>query len=98
MSFSCEPLFLKRLMRTDEKFLLLPPLSGRRRKFDPKPRQAVSSPGFLTASFNASASFDAQTERAGLEMCLTVREQTVGWETLLEAELGTDVVVLCSEA
>ena len=72
-------------MRTDDKFLLLPPLTGRRRKFDPKPnrsRLAVASPGFLTTSFNASASFDAQTERAGLRMCLTVREPTVGWRTL----------------
>ena len=44
MSSACEPLFLKRLMRTDGKFLLLPPLSRRCRKFDPKPdssRQAV---------------------------------------------------------
>ena len=49
--------------------------------------------GLLTASFNASASFDAQTERAGLGMCLTVREPTVGWETLLDA----DVVVLLVE-
>ena len=76
------------------------PLSGRRRKFDPKAnrsRQAVSSPGFLTASFNASASFNAQTERAGLGMCFTVREPTVGWETILEAGFGTDVVVLLVE-
>ena len=32
--FSCEPLFLKQLMRTDDKFLLLPHLSERHRKFD----------------------------------------------------------------
>ena len=30
-------------------------------------------------------------------MCLTVRESTVGWETLLEAGFVTDVVVLLVE-
>ena len=49
------------------------------------------------ASFNASASLDTQTERFGLGMCLTVREPTVGWETLLEAGLKADVVVLLVE-
>ena len=51
----------------------------------------------VSLTTNALASFDAQTERAGLRMCLTVREPTVGWETLLEAGLRTDVVVLLVE-